>query len=505
MNYPQTRRAVSLSARISPRFAPALLTRLEHWQVQRHLGTGASAQVWLLEHRASKHQLACKVPQAAEDHAVLSQEAKLARDLEHENLVQNLDGDVLDGLAPAQHAGATFWEFLPAGSLATLVGAAGALNISQTVTVLLPMIQVAEYLHNQHIVHGDFSPANILFDLTGRPVLIDLGAVRATAHAFHTTGTPGFIAPEVNTSPSSMESLGTAADVYSLAAIGWFCLTATTPGLPQTRVPLATLQPDLSSELVEVLEACLSASPTLRPSTSRLLDAVARWAEPEPLDLFASAGEEYELLLPTRKPLNQEHRSHRRSMRGRMKRNTRRRKTDPVPDRSVRSKTLRRRILLGLGTCGLLAAVIGTNIHAGQILELSDAVEEEQTEASHDFQAVVDELAQVRGQAWADADPSQVGHYALKNSEAYQNDLTVLTQMQEAGTVLDDIRMRAVVNNIRHTPRETILEVEWRIDAYTQRDRAGRKLQAVPARTEHLALRVSETAKGWRLRSVETL
>src|SRR5690625_5801021 len=74
-----------------------------------------------------------------------------------------------------------------------------------------------------------------------------------------------------------------------------------------------------------------------------------------------------------------------------------------------------------------------------------------------------------------------------------------------AGTVLDGIRMRAVVKNIEHAPQETILEVEWRIDAYDQRDRAGHKRQTVPARTEQLALRVSETTQGWRLRSVETL
>src|SRR5699024_9902722 len=175
-------------------------------------------RVWLLQHNSDKRYAACKVAKDHQGAVILSQEAELAESLSHEDLVVSVPSDVPhpDNLA------ISFWEYLPAGSLANLITATGKLTVAETVTVLLPMIQVAEYLHARQVVHGDISPQNILFDLTGRPVLIDLGASRATAHSYTRAGTPGFTAPEIMKAPSDCEGLGSAADVYSLAAVGWF-------------------------------------------------------------------------------------------------------------------------------------------------------------------------------------------------------------------------------------------------------------------------------------------
>lgn len=502
MNYPGERTSVSLSARISATFVPPELTALKQWHVQRHLGSGSTAHVWLLEHESGKYLAACKTPKTPDDIEMLSQEAKLAQSLRHENLVRVLEAESL-GLSATEISVGTFWEFLPAGSLSDLVSAGGRLSVAETVTVLLPMIQVAQYLHTNQIVHGDISPANILFDLEGRPALIDLGTVRATAHAFHSAGTPGFIAPEIDDPRRGFEGLGVAADVYSLAAIGWFCLTGTIPGLPHSRMPLVMLAPDIEPDIVTILEACLSAEPVLRPSMTQLLTSVTRWDEPVPVDLFASAGEEYELLLPTKRTRESAPRRLGKSRLNRKNETSGRVKRKGHDSRDVHRR--RKRLVVGLSACVLLAGAAVTVVYGEQTSSrVADVPSEDFVmEESVDFQAVVDAVAKARTAAWASSDASQVQHYAVEGSAVFADDMEVLTTLEETSTTLDGIRMRAVVEAVEHTSESVAVEVAWRTDEYLQRDGSQDIVETNEARTERLVLYLIETPHGWRLNSVE--
>ena len=495
MNYPQAQPAVSLSTRIAPELVPTELIALDQWRVVRHLGSGSSATVWLLEHTVTQRTVACKFPRTADHHAELSQEAELAAGLAHENLIRAEPMQAYPELSSAQQVGATFWEYVPAGSLESLISAAGALSVAQTVTVLLPMIQTAQYLHERQIIHGDLSPANILFDLDGRPVLIDLGTVRATAHAFHTAGTPGFVAPEIQEPNRKVEGLGSAADVYALAAIGWFCLTATSPGSQQSRMPLSTLRPGLEQEIAEVLEACLSTEPMLRPALSQLLAAVA-----EPVDLFAAVGEYYALFLPTRKSLDTRRSRKRRSGRdcGRLPRGS---AAQPNQNGVTKAMLRRRRRVLAVSACSLVAGVLVTMHFVDQDKPRMPVIEEHAV--PEDFQKVVDELAKARTQAWATADPNQVVIYAAEESEVFKQDMAVLAELKASSTTLDGIRMRAVVEEVEPTEQGTSVTVSWRTDGYVQRDKSSDIVSTIDARTEELVLHLLETSTGWALSSVE--
>lgn len=485
---------------------PAQLTALDDWRVLRHLGSGSTAHVWLLEHKWANRTVACKTPNTTAGAQLLSQEAELARSLQHENLVRALTPrQIQDWQLSVEDGSATFWEHLPAGSLESLVAAGGPLRVEQSVTVVLPMIQVAEYLHAQQIVHGDFSPANILFDLNGRPVLIDLGAVRATAHAFHRTGTPGFAAPEL-AAPGGHEGSGLAADVYSLAAIGWFCITGTVPGPPDARTPLVMLQPDIDPEIAELLEACLTEEPVLRPALSQLLAGLSQWAEPAPVDLYASAGEDYGLLLPTKKP--QDHpragrRRHRRllgddqgeyfSL------------NQPADETHNAAMGLRkRRLARAVSVVALVTGAIFTMLRVEPAREPTPVADEILSDSS-DFQAVIDELAKARSDAWAAADISAVADYAVEGSEAFDNDVRVLSALHETGMDLDGIRMRAVVEAVDDSQQSAAVEVEWRTDAYVQRGPTHQVVETMEARTEQLLLHLQQTSDGWLLQSVESL
>ncbi len=497
MNLPTAQASPGLSARIAPRLVPRQLYSNGCWQVIRHLGSGSTADVWLMQHIKEHRFAACKTPRSDSEAGLLSQEAELAQSLTHENLVQYLGPADVVG-TDAISGSATFWEFLPSGSLSKLIGAGGRLSLAETVTVLLPMIQVTQYLHNHQIVHGDISPSNILFDLNGRPVLIDFGASRASALSSNLTGTPGFLAPELEQHDPQLAGLGSEADVYSLAAVGWFCLTGQTPGPTFSRVPLGTLNNGLAPDVIEVLEAGLSDEPVLRPNTEQLLNAVQYWAEPQAVDLFAAVDEHYELLLPTRKPIKTKSRPRNRYRR--VPRSRAHRSVKGFIGHSERRPGRNRRMILAISGMLLCGGALTTVTYAPDRPPHSSNSVASQTGMNQnvDFQAIVDSLAKARTNAWVTVDPSLVGDYAIEDSRVYSEDYETLRSLAAAGSALEGIRMRAVVESAEVTGNGAIVSVQWQTDQYTQHDSSGAEMETFPSKTDPIDVKLLETEQGWK-------
>jgi hypothetical protein len=63
-----------------------------------------------------------------------------------------------------------------------------------------------EYLHQNAILHRDVKPENLVFDKTGYLRLTDLGIARywKQENSQDTSGTPGYMAPEVMCSNHSL-------------------------------------------------------------------------------------------------------------------------------------------------------------------------------------------------------------------------------------------------------------------------------------------------------------
>jgi hypothetical protein len=92
-------------------------------------------------------------------------------------------------------------------------------------------------------------------------------------------------------------------DVYSVAALGWYCLTGEAPARTSARPPLPLILPDVPAELAAALEAGLSEDRRRRPAAFELATAVYRSAAPLPVDL---AGSVHPTVLPellTRRPV----------------------------------------------------------------------------------------------------------------------------------------------------------------------------------------------------------
>jgi eukaryotic-like serine/threonine-protein kinase len=134
-------------------------------------------------------------------------------------------------------------------------------------------------LHEQHVLHLDLKPANILFRSTGAAVLIDFGLSRheqlpdLLEEQFHRpTGTPEYMAPEQLLRVRSDRR----SDIYALGAILYQLATGCPPfGTPlrmkQVRrrvwrdpVPPRALEPRIPPALQEIILKCLEPVPDAR-------------------------------------------------------------------------------------------------------------------------------------------------------------------------------------------------------------------------------------------------
>ncbi|SDW83224.1 Serine/threonine protein kinase [Arthrobacter sp. cf158] len=261
--------------------------------VTRQLGQGSSGTVWLATRDRDGARFAIKcagVGGAVSDAQAgveISREVQLLLGFRHQHLVRV--HDVVPVAGPGGATSGIVMDYAAGGSLANLLAGRRKLGIGEAVTMLTPIAQALEYLHVNGAVHGDVSPGNILFTAEGMPLLADLGIASVLGGPSGDTdsGTPGFIEPvklEWQAQPGH-GVLRPQRDVYSLAAVGWYCMTGTTPEPVQHRPPLSLLVPGVPQSLVAALEAALDEDPHMRPSAGELGTAIFRSAAPEALDL----------------------------------------------------------------------------------------------------------------------------------------------------------------------------------------------------------------------------
>lgn len=152
------------------------------------------------------------------------------------------------------------------GTVASLLREHGTLSPSLSAVLLRQLLEALAAMHENHWVHRDVKPANLLLDATGEGaphlMLADFGIalhetdVRLTATGrFH--GTPGYMAPEVQEG----QTTGPAQDVWAAAVCAQQML-----GGEDTR-PSALIGADpVMASLQSLLSAMLADDPAQRPT-----------------------------------------------------------------------------------------------------------------------------------------------------------------------------------------------------------------------------------------------
>ena len=95
------------------------------------------------------------------------------------------------------------------------------------------LVEGLNYLHQRNIIHRDIKPENITLDKDGYARVTDLGIARywKTENAHETSGTPGYMAPEV----LLRQNHSFCADLYAVGVIAYELLVGKRPYVGRDR------------------------------------------------------------------------------------------------------------------------------------------------------------------------------------------------------------------------------------------------------------------------------
>ncbi|UCJ17924.1 serine/threonine-protein kinase [Pseudomonas sp. MM211] len=270
------------------------------YDIERELGDGAMAVVYLATQRSLDRKVALKIMAAslAADPTFCERflrEGKTLARLSHPNTVTIHDiGNV----------GSLYYmamEYLPNGTLKERISA--GLSIDQGLVWIRQIASALGYAHAQGMVHRDVKPANILFRADGTAVLSDFGIAKALddrtqfTQAGFAVGTPSYMSPE----QARGLDIDGRADLYALGVVLYEILTGKLPyigsdslstALAHLTEPLPAL-PMVHGRYQPILERLLAKDPS-----ERFADAAQLIAALDRLQVPAAAADDATLFQP---------------------------------------------------------------------------------------------------------------------------------------------------------------------------------------------------------------
>jgi serine/threonine-protein kinase len=272
------------------------------------IGEGGMGEIWKASHQMLARTAAIKLirPQAVSGRQAhlmtrrFRREANAIAALQSPHTVYLYDFGV-------SHDGRFYYvmELLDGISLQTLVTTFGPQPAPRVARLLTQICHSLEEAHHHGLVHRDLKPSNVMlckvaFDHDIVKVLdfglakcMDCGELSQITQDGTTTGTPGYIAPEVAMGEAAIDGR---ADIYALGCIAYFLLTGTlvfddanpvkvalqhvqTPPLP----PSERTELPIPADLERIVLHCLAKKPADRPPSASALarilaeSPIGRW------------------------------------------------------------------------------------------------------------------------------------------------------------------------------------------------------------------------------------
>lgn len=259
---------------------------LGNYRVLERLGAGGMGVVYRAEHVVLRRPVAVKVLSATGERDLhmlfrFYAEMRTVAHLQHPNIVAAIDaGQVASDLSgPTLHY--FVMEYVAGHDLEQYVRAHGPLPIAKACDLIHQAASALAEAHRHNLVHRDVKPSNLRVTAEGQVKLLDFGLTRHLCHRLTHVGTCmgtlDYIAPEQVRDSACVDIR---ADIYSLGATLFWCLTGRTPFPPlahpvqglahrqgQPPPSVRAVRPDVPVELDALVARMMAVAPEDRFDT----------------------------------------------------------------------------------------------------------------------------------------------------------------------------------------------------------------------------------------------
>ena len=268
---------------IESRLTAALADR---YRIERELGSGGMATVYLAEDLKHHRRVAIKVLRPGISEALAAErflrEIEIAAGLTHPHILPVYDSGQADGLLYY------VMPYVAGESLRQKIAREGALPVPETARLLHEIADALGKAHRAGIVHRDVKPENVLL-ADGHALVADFGVAKAVSDAGNrgnltsagmAVGTPAYMSPEQAAGDPNVDHR---ADLYALGVVAYEMLTGQPPfatGTPQQVLaaqvttppePILAHRAGLPPSLADLVMRLLAKHPADRPQTAEQL------------------------------------------------------------------------------------------------------------------------------------------------------------------------------------------------------------------------------------------
>ena len=280
--------------------APRSGRLIDRYEILSELGRGAMGVVYLAWDPQLKRKIALKrlrtgADSSSEEVERIRTEAEAIAQIQHPAIVQIFDVGEVDELPFLA------MEYCTGGTLGKRLDGKPILP-KQAAELIKQICGGVAAAHERRVIHRDLKPKNILLvsESGWSPKVSDFGLAKlldsdATATATgNVLGTPAYMSPEQ--AFGDAKRVGPAADVYSLGAILYECLTGRPPFVGVTiadtlekvrqrePVPVRQLEPNVPLDLETITHKCMRKEPQHRYATvPELQDDLLRFLNRQPI------------------------------------------------------------------------------------------------------------------------------------------------------------------------------------------------------------------------------
>lgn len=186
----------------------------------------------------------------------LRAQVEMISNFEHPNILRVLEYGEEEGLLYV------VTPYMRAGTLEDLLlRIGGRFSALQALTIVQQLCDAVQYAHEQHAIHGNIKPTNVLVSPQGSMLLADFGVAGDYAEGQQSLTQIGWGAAEYTAPEQSLGVLRPESDIYALGALLFTLLTGVPPFTGQTPVEVllkhVRQQPPLARELVSSISSAV--------------------------------------------------------------------------------------------------------------------------------------------------------------------------------------------------------------------------------------------------------